>query len=185
MVLFEACLDSYQSAVNASKAGCDRIELCGNLIEGGTTPSAGLIISTRKNIPSSIPIHVMIRPRGGDFLYSNDEFEIMKEDIKFCKTAKVEGIVFGILLSNGKVDVSRCKELVEIAKPMNITFHRAFDMTIDPFEALEDIISIGNIQRILTSGQESSALEGIDLIRDLIKKAQGRIIIMPGVLSAI
>ncbi|KAG0058213.1 hypothetical protein BGZ89_001471 [Linnemannia elongata] len=176
--LFEVCLDSVASAIIAEKTGGKRIELCAGLMEGGITPSAGLIKTVKAK--TSLPIMVMIRPRGGDFCYDDDEFDAMLEDIKLCHTLKVEGVVFGVLLPDGSVDKVRTARLVEAAKPMLVTFHRAFDMVKDPFQALEDIISIGNIQRILTSGCERSAYEGLDTLVQLSNRAQGRIIILPG-----
>ncbi|KAF8932641.1 hypothetical protein BGZ58_006896 [Dissophora ornata] len=122
----------------------------------------------------------MIRPRGGDFCYDDDEFEAMVQDIKLCHSLKVKGVVFGILLQDGSIDKTRVKKLVEAALPMQVTFHRAFDMVKDPFQSLEDIIEIGGIQRILTSGCERSAYEGLDMLVELSKRADGRIIIMPG-----
>ncbi|KAF9540053.1 hypothetical protein EC957_004684 [Mortierella hygrophila] len=176
--LFEVCLDSVASAIIAEKTGGKRIELCAGLMEGGITPSAGLIKTVKAK--TSLPIMVMIRPRGGDFCYDDDEFDAMLEDIKLCHTLKVEGVVFGVLLPDGSVDKVRTARLVEAAKPMLVTFHRAFDMVKDPFQALEDIISVGNIQRILTSGCERSAYEGLDTLVQLSNRAQGRIIILPG-----
>ena len=146
-------------------------------LKGGTTPSYGAIYQTRKNI--SIGLQVIIRPRGGDFCYSPIEYEVMKNDIELCKKNGVDGVVIGILLSDGSIDVKRTKELVELAKPMNTTFHRAFDMAKDYKQALEDVIKTG-ANRLLTSGQESSAIEGLSLIKELIKLANNRIIIMPG-----
>ena len=137
-VRLEICLENAESALAAEQNGASRVELCGNLLEGGTTPSYGLITICKKIL--SIPIHVMIRPRGGDFCYSDMEYEIMKEDIKTCKLLGVEGVVLGLLLPDGSVDVSRTKILADLAKPMSVTFHRAFDMTNDPKQALEDII---------------------------------------------
>jgi len=176
-VKIEVCIDSVQSAINSEKGGAIRVELCDNLFEGGTTPSAGTIALARQQI--SIGLQVIIRPRGGDFLYSDLEMEIMKKDIQTAKDLGADGVVIGILTAEGKVDKVRCAELIKIARPMNVTFHRAFDMTVDPFEALEDIIELG-CDRILTSGQEKSAIEGKALIAELHKKADGRIIIMPG-----
>lgn len=173
----EVCIDSVQSAINSEKGGAVRVELCDNLFEGGTTPSAGTIALARKNI--SIGLQVIIRPRGGDFLYSDIEMEIMKHNVQTAKDLGADGVVIGILTPDGKVDKARCAELISIARPMNVTFHRAFDMTVDPFEALEDIVELG-CDRILTSGQQKSAIEGKELIAELHKKAAGRIIIMPG-----
>lgn len=176
-VQVEICIDSIESAIAAEKGGADRVELCANLFEGGTTPSYGCIEMVRKSI--SIDINVIIRPRGGDFLYSDMEYEAMKKDILISKELNANGVVIGILTPDGNVDISRTKELVRLARPMSVTFHRAFDMTCDPFNALEDIISLG-IDRILTSGQERTALEGVDLLKELIDRAGDRIVIMPG-----
>ena len=177
MIKIEICAINLGSAIAAQKGDADRIELCNNIIEGGTTPSAATIRLARKYL--TIPINVLIRPRGGDFLYSELEFENMIEDIKFCKEARVNGVVIGVLDSKGEIDKKRTKKLVKEAWPMEITFHRAFDVCNNPIQALEDIIECG-IDRILTSGQEKSAVEGISLIKDLQEKANGRITIMAG-----
>ncbi len=175
--LLEAVVESVEGAIAAQAGGADRIELCANLLEGGTTPSAGTIHLAREWL--DIRLHVMIRPRGGDFCYSDLEFEIMKRDIDLAKNAGADGVVFGLLNEDGSVDRERTGELVALAHPMRVTFHRAFDMTRDPFEALEDLVELG-VDRILTSGQENSVLEGLDLITDLVQKAGDRIIVMPG-----
>ena len=166
-----------ENCVIAQDAGAHRIELCENPFEGGTTPSYGLILEARKRL--HIELYPMIRPRGGDFFYSEAEFEIMKSDILLCKRSGCDGAVIGILTANGKVDKSRCKILVELAYPMGVTFHRAFDRTEDPLEAIEDIIECG-CERILTSGQKKTAIDGAEMIRELIQRADDRIIIMPG-----
>jgi copper homeostasis protein len=176
-MLLECCVNSAVSAIMAQLGGANRVELCENMADGGCTPSAGTIILARKHL--TIPIFVMIRPRGADFLYSEEEFEIMKHDIREAKELGVDGVVFGVVLPDGRIDRMRMKELVKLAKPMGITCHRAFDMTRDPFEALDDLIGLG-IDRVLTSGQADSALEGSSLIRQLIGHSNGRIIIMPG-----
>ena len=176
-IKLEVCIDSVQSAINAEKGGASRVELCDNLFEGGTTPSAGTIELARQHI--NIGLQVIIRPRGGDFLYSDLEFEIMKKDILLAKQLGADGVVFGILKADGTVDKARNAELFALAQPMSTTFHRAFDMTADPFQALEDIISLG-IHRVLTSGQERSVAEGVPLIAQLVEKAGDRIIILPG-----
>ncbi len=173
----EIVVYNIESAIQAQKGGADRIELCDNPSEGGTTPSYGLIEQVKKKL--TIEVYVMIRPRGGDFFYSEEEFLSMKDDIEICKQLKVEGVVFGILLKDGRIDKARCNELIELALPMKVTCHRAFDMTHDPFEALEDCIAIG-FDRILTSGQQAKAITGIDLIRKLIHQSNERIAIMPG-----
>lgn len=166
-----------ESCLIAQAAGAHRIELCDNPSEGGTTPSYGFIKTARENL--SIELYPIIRPRGGDFLYSEIEFEVMKADIQICKNLGCDGVVIGMLNSDGTVDKQRCKQLVDIAQPMGVSFHRAFDRTKDPFKALEDIISIG-CERILTSGQKSVATDGVALLNELVKQANGRIIIMPG-----
>lgn len=173
----EVCVDSLESAISAQIAGADRIELCGNLIEGGTTPGYGTIVSVRNNL--DIGVNVLIRPRGSDFFYSDPEFDIMRRDIEICGEAGIDGVVIGILLEDGSIDVDRTSRLVEIARPMNVTFHRAFDMCNNPVSGLEDIISTG-AERVLTSGQKNSAEEGTELIHRLGKQARNRIIIMAG-----
>lgn len=173
----EICADSIESAINAQTGGADRIELCTNLQEGGTTPGAGLISAVRNNL--SIALHVLIRPRGGDFLYKDIEYDIMRREIEFCGENGVDGIVLGILRTDGSIDIERTAKLIESAKPMSATFHRAFDLCKDPLKSLEDIITTG-ADRLLTSGQMNKAVDGIELINKLIIKAQLRIIIMPG-----
>jgi copper homeostasis protein len=176
-IILEACVANVESAIAAESVGADRIELCNVLGAGGITPSYGFIEQVFKRV--SIPVHVLIRPREGDFLYSNDEFDTMKRDIEVCKELGVAGIVVGILKENGSVDMDRCKELIATGKPLLSTFHRAFDLTSDAFTSLEEIIQLG-CQRILTSGQRASAIHGAGFISGLIKQANGRIIIMPG-----
>jgi len=166
-----------ESCELAQKSGANRIELCDNPGEGGTTPSYGMIKAARNNV--SIDLFPIIRPRGGDFLYSDDEFDIMKEDILQCKKIGCDGVVIGLLHADGSIDKTRTSQLVNLAYPMSVTFHRAFDRANDPFKAMEDIIESG-CERILTSGQQPTASEGIELITALIKQADERIIIMPG-----
>jgi len=173
----EICVDSVESAVNAQLAGAARVELCDNLTEGGTTPSYGTIVLTRRNI--DIGLHVIIRPRGSDFLYSDIEFDTMKRDIEMCGEQGVDGVVFGVLQKEGAIDFERTARLAEFAYPMAITFHRAFDMCNDPVKGLEDVIAAG-ASRVLTSGRKNRAIDGIDLIRKLVIQAADRIIIMPG-----
>ena len=175
--VLEVCVDSAESAIAAQEGGADRVELCDNLIEGGTTPSAGTIELARKHL--TIGMNVIIRPRGGDFCYSDFEFVVMKSDVQVAKQLGANGVVVGILDENGAVDKGRTRELITLARPMSVTFHRAFDMTRDPYKALEDLIALG-IDRVLTSGQENSVLEGLDLITDLVQRAGDRIIVMPG-----
>ncbi|GAB6008388.1 copper homeostasis protein CutC [Dysgonomonas reticulitermitis] len=178
-ITLEACANSPQSAIEAQKGGAIRVELCDNLGEGGTTPALSQVEMTRQNI--DIQLNTIIRPRGGDFLYSNIEFETMKQDVHHCGKAKCDGVVFGILKSDGSIDKKRNSELVDIARQygMSITFHRAFDRANDLFQALEDIIESG-CDRILTSGGMQTAPEGATVIKNLIKQANGRISIMPG-----
>jgi len=173
----EVCANSVQSAINAQIAGAKRIELCENLFIGGTTPSYGCIKTTRERV--DIAINILIRPRIGDFLYSDIEFEQIKNDILVAKQLGVNGIVCGILLPNGEVDTERTAELVELSKPLTFTFHRAFDFTPDPYKALEDIIKTG-ATHILTSGQKNKAADSVDLLCELVKKAANRVAIMPG-----
>jgi copper homeostasis protein len=166
-----------ESCMAAQEAGANRIELCAGPGEGGTTPSYAFIKAAREKL--HIDLYVMIRPRGGDFLYSDNDFEIMKNDAAICKQLGCDGIVTGILTKDGKVDKKRCKELIEIVYPLEATFHRAFDRVADSFEALEDIIELG-FERILTSGLKPKAIESTELLSQLIKQSNGRIIIMPG-----
>ena len=176
-MILEVCIESTESAINAEAGGANRVELCDNLMEGGTTPSFGMIALTLARV--SIPVMMMIRPRGGDFLYTDLEYEIMRRDIEEAKRLGVHGVVFGLLTADGKIDKERTAKLIEAAHPLRVTFHRAFDMTIDPFEALEDLIELG-VDRILTSGQEPSTDKGINLITALVKRARDRVIILPG-----
>jgi copper homeostasis protein len=177
-IRIEACVNSTASAIQAQKGGAYRVELCDNLYDGGTTPGPGSIEAAREHL--DIQLNVIIRPRGGDFLYSDLEFEIMKREVALCRERKVDGVVFGILLPGGAIDVRRTAELVSLAGPMSTTFHRAFDMTSDPIAALDDLIGLG-VDRVLTSGQRPSALEGVDLIASLVRAAGDQIIVMPGV----
>jgi copper homeostasis protein len=178
-VLVEVCANSVASALAAQDGGALRVELCENLYEGGTTPSYGQVLIARKLL--NIKLYVLIRPRSGDFLYSEIEFDIMKADVQFCADSGCDGVVIGILNADGSVDKERCAKLVSIAKQngLGVTFHRAFDMANDQFQAMEDIIDLG-CERILTSGGKTTAIEGCGKIANLIKKARGRVIIMPG-----
>ncbi|HXS58227.1 MAG TPA: copper homeostasis protein CutC [Hanamia sp.] len=166
-----------ESCIAAQKAGANRIELCAGPGEGGVTPSYAFIKTAREKL--HIDLYVMIRPREGDFLFSIEEFDMMKTDVSICKELGCDGIVTGILTSDGKVDKERCKQLIELAYPMEATFHRAFDRVADPFEALEDIIGLG-FERILTSGLKPKVMEAIETLSALIKQSGDRIIIMPG-----
>ncbi len=176
-IKIEVCVDSVESAIVAQHAGAQRVELCDNLLEGGTTPSAAQIEFARKSI--SIGLNVIIRPRGGDFLYSDTELEIIKKDILIAKKLGANGVVIGALTAKGMIDELVCKSLIKIARPMSVTFHRAFDVCENPFKALETLINLG-FDRLLTSGQKNKAEDGIELISELVKVANNRIIIMPG-----
>ncbi|ARV09482.1 copper homeostasis protein CutC [Winogradskyella sp. PC-19] len=176
-MLLEVCANSYQSAKNAQDAGVHRIELCQELSVGGITPSYGLLKQVVENL--DIQVFVLIRPRSGNFVYSDAEFEIMKKDIQLCKDLGCEGIVSGVLNLDKTIDIKRTKELVELSKPLAFTFHRAFDEVINPEEALEQLINLG-VERVLTSGQKSSAEEGLGLIKELHEIANDRIIILSG-----
>ncbi|WP_132052591.1 copper homeostasis protein CutC [Pseudocnuella soli] len=173
----EIATNDYTTVAAAVRGGADRIELCSALSEGGLTPSFGLIKKCKQDF--SVPIFPIVRPRSGDFLYTEEEFRIMLDDVLLCKDLGCEGVVIGFLLQDGSVDTVRLEKAVAAAYPMEVTFHRAFDRCADPFKALEDIIDAG-CQRILTSGQELVAPDGADLIRQLVEAADGRIIIMPG-----
>ena len=170
-------MDSVQSAINAEKGGASRLELCGNLVEGGTTPSLGLLKVIKEKV--KIPVYVMLRPRGGDFVYSEDDFQVMKEDLMMLKEVGANGIVFGILTPEGDIDVTRSKEIIKLSHPLPVTFHRAFDMVRDPFVSLSILVSLG-VQRVLTSGRDSTALEGLPVLKKLIKQAGDKIIVVPG-----
>lgn len=173
----ECCVDSVESALNAEKGGASRLELCGNLPIGGTTPSLSLFHSIRKE--SDIRIHVLIRPRFGDFCYSKYEMDIMREEIRMFREAKAQAVVIGVLDAEGNLDIPSMEKLIQEAEGMEITLHRAFDVCRDPHKTLEEAVKLG-ISTILTSGQQQSAWEGRDMIRRLICQAEGRIDIMAG-----
>ena len=177
MYKFEICANSVASCIAAQKGGANRVELCAGIPEGGTTPSYGMIRNARESI--SIALNVIIRPRGGDFLYSEAEIKEMVYDIQVAKELGADGLVFGCLSPDGNVDMKAMKTLMDAAGDTPVTFHRAFDHTIDPFKALEDIISLGCV-RILTSGCKPTALEGTELLAQLVERAGERLIIMPG-----
>ena len=176
MKIYEACVGSYNAAIKAESLGANRIEFCDNLSEDGTTPSFGNIKKAINTL--NIPVMVIIRPRGGNFEYSEDEVEIMIEDIKMCKELGAYGVVIGALKGD-KIDLDINKRLVEVAKPMKITFHMAFDEIEDKKEPIDQLVSLG-VDRILTKGGRANALVGRDVLKDLIKYANDRIIIMPG-----
>lgn len=175
--IIEIATSDFATAKSAVNGGADRIELCANLAEGGTTPSFGTIRQCREAF--AVSLYPIIRPRGGDFLYTNDEFEIMLQDVKLCKQLGCDGIVIGLLNMDGTIDIIRTSVLIEAAYPLGVTFHRAFDRCIDPFAALDQLIEIG-CERILTSGQQPSVVAGVELVAELNKTANERIIIMPG-----
>ena len=174
---FEICVDSIAGVRAAREAGADRVELCANLVEGGTTPSLGAIHAART--VRELRLHVMIRPRGGDFLYDDDELAQMAADIAVAKAQGADGVVLGLLLPDGSIDVEHTAHLVAAARPLAVTFHRAFDLAQDAIPALDALIALG-VERVLTSGQEETAIKGAGLIRELIAHADGRIIVMPG-----
>jgi copper homeostasis protein len=173
----EICCFNLQSAIVAEQAGASRIELCADPAEGGTTPGFGTVKLVKER--TRIDVYPIIRPRGGDFFYNDDDFTIMKAEILLCKELGCEGVVIGMLQQDGTIDKIRCRKLVEMAYPIGVTFHRAFDRAINPFEALEDIIETG-CERILTSGQQPTAIESVQLLNELVRQASDRIIIMPG-----
>lgn len=175
--IIEIATSDFLTTKSAVEGGADRIELCANLAEGGTTPSYGHIKKCREAF--TVLIYPIIRPRGGDFLYTDEEFEIMLHDVKLCKQLGCDGVVIGLLNIDGSIDIRRTSQLVEAAYPLGVTFHRAFDRCRDPFEAMEQLIQIG-CERILTSGQKPAAPDGVELIAQLNKAADERIIIMPG-----
>ena len=176
-MIFEICVDSVAGVRAAKAAGASRAELCANLLEGGTTSSRGMMREARKI--ASIGLNVMIRPRGGDFLFDDDEFAIMVSDIETAKAEGADAVVIGLLHADGTIDVQRSRQLIALARPLKVTFHRAFDMTPEPFAALETLIDLG-VERVLTSGQEATVLEGLPLITELVARAGERIIVMPG-----
>lgn len=176
--IIEVCANSAQSCVEAEKGGAYRVELCAGIPEGGTTPSRGELIAARE-ATSLVKINVIIRPRGGDFLYSELELRAMELDIACADECGADGVVFGCLLSDGSIDIAANQRLMKASKGMSATFHRAFDVCRDPMQALEDIIALG-FDRILTSGCEANAIHGAELIARLVEKAAGRVVIMPG-----
>ena len=176
-MILEICANSYQSAVNANIAGAHRIELCSEISVGGTTPSYGLLKKVMADI--DIPVQVLIRPRSGDFHYSDEEFDIMKENILQCKDLGCAGIVSGVLHEDYTIDKKRTSELIELSKPMSFTFHRAFDVVSKPKESLLKLLNLG-VDRLLTSGQQEKAEDGIDLLIELQKLAKNKLTILPG-----
>ncbi|MDN3689235.1 copper homeostasis protein CutC [Cyclobacterium jeungdonense] len=176
-ILFEAPVYTHEAAILAAANGVDRLELCADFGEGGTTPSAGLLKVIKRQVP--VPVFVMIRPRGGDFMYSPGELEAMLADIKILGDVGADGFVFGALHSTGKVDVDACKRLLEAAQDKPCTFHRAFDKVPDQFTALESIVSLG-FKRILTSGGKNRVSEGLSVLTELLTRAANRVTVLPG-----
>jgi copper homeostasis protein len=177
LVIVEICADSVESALAAQSGGAHRVELCSNLLEGGVTPSAGLISTVRHKL--DVDLYVMIRPRGGDFCYSPEEFETMEKDVLMAKELGANGVVFGILQENGDVDIARTRCLVEMARPLMTTFHRAFDMSRELSKSLEDVVKTG-ADRVLTSGGEQKVEDGLRTIAQLVEQADRHISIMVG-----
>jgi copper homeostasis protein len=177
-MLYEICLESADDVAAAAQAGADRVELCAALFAGGITPSKGMIEQAVDVAAGRIRVHVIIRPRGGDFIYGPSEAEVMLRDIDTVKAAGADGVVIGALTPDAQIDTELCARLVEAARPLSVTFHRAFDVTRTPEAAFEDVIALG-VDRLLTSGAAPSALEGADLIARLVEKAGNRIIVMP------
>lgn len=175
--ILECCVDSVESAIAAEKGGANRLELCANLIIGGTTPSLALYEEVRKH--TSIRIHVLLRPRFGDFLYTDHEFAILEREVEMFREAGADGVVIGCLTTDGHLDMPKMRRLKEKAGSMSVTLHRAFDVCIDPFKALEECKELG-INTILTSGQKNHCLEGEPLIRELAEKAEGKVDILAG-----
>lgn len=175
---YEICLESADGVAAAAEAGADRVELCAALLEGGITPSIGMVEQAVTAAAGRIKVHVIIRPRGGDFVYGPAEAAAMLRDIEAVKAAGVDGVVIGALTPDADIDTELCGRLAEAARPLSVTFHRAFDVTRDPEAAFEDVVGLG-VDRLLTSGAAPSALEGADLIARLVEKAAGRIVILP------
>lgn len=177
MPLLEICVDSAACALAALHAGAGRIELCAGMSEGGTTPSAGLIELCRERV--SAPLHVMLRPRGGDFVYDRLEVEVMRRDLAIIRKIGVEGVVLGVLRSDGRVDVEATRRLVEAARPLSVTFHRAFDAARDADEAIDDLIAAG-VDRVLSSGRARTATQGRDVLARMVGRAGEKLVVMAG-----
>lgn len=175
MKAIEICVDSPEGVIAARDGWADRVELCDNLFEGGTTPSIGSVKMARR--VGGIKLHVIIRPRGGDFLYSDVEFDTMRMDVEAVRSSRVDGIVIGLLTAEGDIDKDRTSELITLARPMTVTFHRAFDVCRDPLAALEDLIELG-VDRVLTSGQQKDAVSGAAKIKEVVEAAGDRIVVM-------
>ena len=176
-IIIEVCCYNLESAINAQEAGADRIELCADRYHGGTTPSYGTMEVVRSRV--KLPVFVMIRPRGGDFLYAREELDVMAHDIQMAKELGFNGVVMGVLKSDGAIDIEVMKHLIALARPLNVTFHRAFDLTPDPIKSMQELVSLG-VDRLLTSGQHRSAFEGRDIIKTLVGLTEGKLEILPG-----
>ena len=176
-MILEVCIDSLESALAAQEGGAARVELCADLEHGGTTSDASVTLSVRERI--SIALHVMIRPRPGDFCYSRQEIDVMEREIEHAKTLGVDGVVFGLLTERGEVDIQSTRRLLELARPLSVTFHRAFDESADLLRALDDLKDIG-VDRVLTSGGKGSILGNVDLLAHLVRRSKGRPVIMAG-----
>jgi copper homeostasis protein len=176
-MIYELCCDSVAGVRAAKAAGADRVELCADLLEGGVTPSAGMIRQARA--VGGIGLHVMIRPRGGDFIFDDDEFAAMRADIETARIEGADGVVIGVLSADGEIDAERTGDLLSLARPLSVTFHRAFDVTRDPFRTLKALVDLG-VDRVLTSGQEATVLEGLPLLKELFELAGDGVVVMPG-----
>lgn len=176
-VLIEVCVDSVESALAAAQGGAHRLELCDDLVEGGTTPSAGMIALVRERVP--LPLHVLVRPRGGDFLYTAAEISVMLRDIVVARDLGADGVVIGALTADGEVDEAITRRLADAARPLAVTFHRAFDFTRDLGASLAALARMG-VERVLTSGGAASALDGTDVLAQLVRRAEGRVTILAG-----
>ncbi len=176
-ILVEGCVDAIDAALEAARGGAGRIELCGELLQGGVTPSAGLIGAVRAR--ATIPLFVLVRPRAGDFLYSDEELDVVRRDIEMARSLGADGVVLGALTADGDVDVARLRPLVALARPMAVTFHRAFDFTRDQDAALDALMQIG-VDRVLTSGGAATALEGAESLARLVERAGDRIVVLAG-----
>jgi copper homeostasis protein len=176
-VLVEVCIDSVADAVAAERGGAGRVELCADLVRGGTTPSAGMIAAVRERV--RIPVVVLVRPRPGDFLYSPDELSVMRRDIEAAKALGADGVALGVLQADGRVDVDAMRPLVALARPMSVTVHRAFDLAREAAEALDALLALG-VDRLLTSGAAPTALDGIETIAALVRRAGDALAVMAG-----
>jgi copper homeostasis protein len=176
-ILIEACVDAIDAALEAERGGAGRLELCGELLQGGVTPSAGLIGAVRERV--KIPLFVLIRPRTGDFLYSADERDVMLRDIAMAKSLGADGVVIGALTANGDVDADTIRKLIDAARPMQVTFHRAFDFARDQGAAMNDLLALG-VDRVLTSGGATNAMEGAASLKRLVARADGAMTILAG-----